>query len=150
VERLPSGRKTPKTSLKWKANTNLEWSLTHNTDERTVWEAGEYRLTGRGRTYGGGIRRDWVLRRGDTVLGRPDRLSEGKQMAERDFRTQQAIAKVKPYFDLRAQLNEVEIARKTELPFDAALSLRIASETLRWVLGEGEFPFQATIDELAR
>ncbi len=64
----------------------MKWKLTHNTDSLTIWSTDGYELRGRGRAYGGGIRRDWtlwVVREGERnrQIAEPSRLSEGKGAA---------------------------------------------------------------------
>lgn len=63
----------------------LKWTLTLNTDALTVWSAdtGEYECHGKGRRYGGGIRRDWTLVfKGKTIGGDQSRLSIAKETAQ--------------------------------------------------------------------
>lgn len=61
----------------------LTWTLAKNTTELTVWKAGDYEAHGVGRAYGGGIRRDWVLKyKGQRISGGGSRLSEAKRSAQ--------------------------------------------------------------------
>lgn len=61
---------------------SLNWKQTYNTFALSRWEAGDYRLDGIGREYGGGVRRVWTLYYRDTVISEPSRLSEGKRDAD--------------------------------------------------------------------
>ncbi len=64
----------------------LKWTKGVQTDALSVWKAKVYRLDGHGRSYGGGIRRDWKLYRGTKYLSSPSRLEEGKHEAFQDYR----------------------------------------------------------------
>ncbi len=68
--------------------TKLTWTQKVNTDELTAFSAagGVYQLQGKGREYGGGIRRDWSLSRGGRHMSNPTRKVEGQGFAQQDLR----------------------------------------------------------------
>ncbi len=65
----------------------LRWTTVENTDELTRYtsQVGGYEIIGHGRPYGGGIRRDWQLKRDGRVLATPSRQVECKGWAQQDW-----------------------------------------------------------------
>ena len=68
-------------ALMAEARKQLKWKRTLNTNELVVWAAGDYEIHGKGRIYGGGIRRDWSLYCKSVHISDPSRLSEAKNLA---------------------------------------------------------------------